>query len=536
MDLITQLPKNGPYDTILTIVDHGCMRAALFLPCSTTITGEGIAKLYLRNIYQWFGIPRKVITDRDPLFTSHFATALCQRLKTKQNISTAYHLQTDGLSERKNQWVEQFLQFVTTAQQDDWSNWLPITSLVHNSQINATIKIAPLQALLSYLPQLMPKTTPLSSNQQVENRGEEMVKRREQAQAVLAKTTQGMPIEQFRTGDQVWLKAKHLALPYHAPKLAPKCHGPFTITKQVSPVAYKLKLPLSWTIHDIFHASLLTPYRKNMMHRPNYTRPPPDLVAGEKEYEVKSIVNHCFHGKKCNLQYLIHWKGYPDADNLWEPADQVSAPLLVTKYHCRNPLGEAQMYKNPRQQRKVAICFTLLPTQQCPQPPSIALLSPSPKLVNSSSPTPTSPRKLASPSKSSRSKMPSSRTRSWMKSRPPRSPHYPRSPLTLSLLRRKTTSPLSSQPPAKPPLRLRTSHSPQGPMSQSPHGQPFPPYPSPASPRPKPPKSPSPSPTLSKRTAGTSPTRPSCMPRQSTAKTRFAPLQVPRRSPCMATS
>jgi hypothetical protein len=119
MDLIMQLPRNSPHDAILTIVDHGCTRAALFLLCSTTITGKGIAELYLRNVYQWFGIPKKVITDRDPRFTSHFATTLCQRLKMKQNISTAYHPQTDGLSERKNQWVEQFLRFVTTAQQDD---------------------------------------------------------------------------------------------------------------------------------------------------------------------------------------------------------------------------------------------------------------------------------------------------------------------------------------------------------------------------------------------------------------------------------
>jgi hypothetical protein len=108
--------------------------------------------------------------------------------------------------------------------------------------------MAPLQALLGYLPQLTPETTPLLSNQRVENRGEEMDKRREQARAALAKTAQGTPIEQFKTGDQVWLKAKHLALPYQAPKLAPKHHGPFTITKQVSPVAYKLDLPLGWTI------------------------------------------------------------------------------------------------------------------------------------------------------------------------------------------------------------------------------------------------------------------------------------------------
>ena len=66
MDLITQLPNSHGYDAILTIVDHGCTRAALFLPCTTNVTGEGIAKLYLDNVYRWFGIPSKIISDRDP--------------------------------------------------------------------------------------------------------------------------------------------------------------------------------------------------------------------------------------------------------------------------------------------------------------------------------------------------------------------------------------------------------------------------------------------------------------------------------------
>jgi hypothetical protein len=272
------------------------MRAAIFLPCLTTITGEGIADLYLNNVYQWFGLPTKMISDRDPRFTSHFAHALTQRLGVKQNISTAYHPQTDGLSERKNQWVEQYLRFVTTAQQDDWSKWLAITSLVHNTRTNATIKMAPLQALLGYLPRLTTERSTQSSNQRVEDRAQEITERREQARTALALCAQATPPDQFTPGDQVWLEAKHLKLPYQAPKLAPKRHGPFTITKKVSPVAYQLQLPLAWTIHDVFHASLLTPYHENSTHGPNYTRPPPDLVEGEAEYEVENVVNHRFHG------------------------------------------------------------------------------------------------------------------------------------------------------------------------------------------------------------------------------------------------
>jgi Integrase zinc binding domain len=99
MDLITGLPKSEGYDTILTIVDHGCSQAAIFLPCSTTITGASITQLYREHIFHWFEIPQKIISDRDPCFTSHFAWELTKGLAINQNLSTAFHPQMDGLLE-----------------------------------------------------------------------------------------------------------------------------------------------------------------------------------------------------------------------------------------------------------------------------------------------------------------------------------------------------------------------------------------------------------------------------------------------------
>ena len=116
MDLITGLPMSRGNDAILTIVDHGFLRAAVFIPCQTTITGPGIAQLYLQNVYPWYRIPTKIISDHDPRFTLHFGRALAKLLGIKQNLSTTFHPQTDGLSERKNQWVEQYLQIVTMAE------------------------------------------------------------------------------------------------------------------------------------------------------------------------------------------------------------------------------------------------------------------------------------------------------------------------------------------------------------------------------------------------------------------------------------
>ena len=106
MDLITGLPERCNHNAILTIVDQGCSRAAVFLPCNMTITGTGIAQLNFDHVVQWFRIPKRVISDRDPQFTSHFSRALATKLGIDQNLSTAFHPQTDGLLERKNQWVE----------------------------------------------------------------------------------------------------------------------------------------------------------------------------------------------------------------------------------------------------------------------------------------------------------------------------------------------------------------------------------------------------------------------------------------------
>ena len=109
MDPVTGLPEQRGHDAILTIVNQGCSHAAIFLPCHTTITGPGVAQLYFDNVVWWFGLPSKIISDRDPRFTSQFGKALATKLGIAQNLSTAFHPQTDGLLERKNQWVEQYL-------------------------------------------------------------------------------------------------------------------------------------------------------------------------------------------------------------------------------------------------------------------------------------------------------------------------------------------------------------------------------------------------------------------------------------------
>jgi hypothetical protein len=119
MDLIMGLPSVKGKDVILTIVDQGCLQAATFLPCNKTITGLGITQLYHNHIFWWFGLLTKIISDRDPRFMSQFGKALMARLGIKQNLSTAFHPQMDGLLEWKNQWIEQYLRLVSSTAPKD---------------------------------------------------------------------------------------------------------------------------------------------------------------------------------------------------------------------------------------------------------------------------------------------------------------------------------------------------------------------------------------------------------------------------------
>ena len=109
----------------------------------------------------------------------------------------------------------------------------------------------------------------------------------------------------------------NLRLNYLSRKLAPKQQGPFEISQVLSPLAYHLHLPTTWKIHDVFHATLLSSYKETEAHGPNFSKPPPDLIGTEKEYEVEQIVSH--RGTSGCRRYLTAWKGYPSSENTWEP-------------------------------------------------------------------------------------------------------------------------------------------------------------------------------------------------------------------------
>jgi Chromo (CHRromatin Organisation MOdifier) domain len=107
---------------------------------------------------------------------------------------------------------------------------------------------------------------------------------------------------------------------YH--KMAPKQEGPFKVKEVLGPVTYRLKLPTTWKIHNMFHAVLLKPYIETEVHKGNFSRPIPDILDGEEVYNMETILRHRRRGR--SYQYLIKWEGYPISEASWEPEEAFS--------------------------------------------------------------------------------------------------------------------------------------------------------------------------------------------------------------------
>src|SRR5260221_6363002 len=158
-----------------------------------------------------------------------------------------------------------------------------------------------------------------TANQTAKDRVQEMIDRRKEASEALTWVAQNPELTavQYQLGDHVWLEAMHLKLPSHMSKLNPKRYGPFKIIRIISPIVFQLQLPVTWKVHNVFHASLLSPYHETLAHSINFSRPPPDIVDGEREQEIEHILGYWQYGRRQQLQYLVKWKGFPDSDNEW---------------------------------------------------------------------------------------------------------------------------------------------------------------------------------------------------------------------------
>jgi len=150
MDLITDLPKSKSFDSILSMVDHGLTKRIILIPTTKGVTLEGIVTLLMDNLFRRFGIPDKVISDRDPQFIAKSMKAFLQGLGIKQATSTAFHLQSDGTTERFNQEIKLYLVIYCADNPETWVDKLSMAEYSHNSRLHRGRSYTPFELMFGH--------------------------------------------------------------------------------------------------------------------------------------------------------------------------------------------------------------------------------------------------------------------------------------------------------------------------------------------------------------------------------------------------
>jgi transposase InsO family protein len=347
MDFITGLPKSKEgHDAILVIVDR-LSKWAYFIPTVTTADAKETARLFHDVVFSRHGMPKRLVSDRDSRFTSHFWRALFDTMGTTLGMSTAYHPQTDGQTERVNRVLEEALRAYVGALQTDWDLRLPSLQFAYNTAKHSSTGETPFY--LNYgrhpiVPASLVAAPPAGAGVQrvpaaadfiqelrtSMGRATEALERSRQRYKQVADTRRQE--QKYSVGDRVLLSTANLTLPRNLTrKLARLFDGPFKVKACIGDNAYELDLPASVQLHPVFNVSQLRPYEDPSARFPGrVVEPqPPVVVDGEEEYEVEAILAHREHRRR--REYLVKWVGYPSLHNTWEPLTNLGNAMDVVE-------------------------------------------------------------------------------------------------------------------------------------------------------------------------------------------------------------
>jgi len=344
-DFITDLPVSKGYDSLFVVGDR-LTKMFHLVPCTKTTTAPEFAQIFIDYVIRLHGIPDSIVSDRGSIFTSQFWTALSKALSLKKRLSTAFHPQTDGQTERMNQVVEQYLRIYCNHQQDNWSQLLSLAEFSYNNAQHTSIGCSPFYANYGYNPRFSVELRQFDEHPVPA--AEDMAKRLKaihEELTELIKVTQNQQAKyydakhkriEYKVGDKVWLLSSNIRTQRPSKKLDWKRLGPYPIIERIGIQAYRLQLPLSLKIHPVFHVSLLDQYVESDIPGRSQPPPPPVIVEDQLEYEVEEVLDSRLT-RNC-LFYLVKWKNCPISENSWEPASHLAnCKDLVTSFHSQYP-------------------------------------------------------------------------------------------------------------------------------------------------------------------------------------------------------
>lgn len=334
IDFITDLPPSGPSRaTFIMVITDRLLKSVILEPMAT-ITTEAVAQRLVWCLFRHHGIPRAIVSDRGPQFVSLMWKRVCELLRITRRLSTAYHPETDGSTERANQVIEHFLRCFTAYWQDDWADLTPMAMLAINNRDATSTGISPFFATHGYHVDLAGAVE--ETDQPLRTLGESPVAKAEAFVARLKETTEfaqaaiaaaqerqeeyanraRQVAEQFRVGDKVWLRLRNVKTDRPSRKLDWP-NAKYEVVDLIGSHACKLNTPPG--IHPVFHVSLLKRAADDPLpsQQQDDTQPPAIIAedTGEQEWFVEEILQARKKGR--SFQVLVKWVGY--VKPTWEP-------------------------------------------------------------------------------------------------------------------------------------------------------------------------------------------------------------------------
>ena len=340
MDFITGLPDSASgYNSILTIVDR-FSKMCHFLPTTKSVSAQGVADMFTRDIFRLHGLPKSIVSDRDPKFTSDFWQALFKRMGTTLLMSTTDHPQTDGQSERANGTIIQMLRAFCMEKERDWPTFLPLLEFAvnntpHKPALASPFEICygkePLLPLDLVVPSVVPRDSPPLSQRlrsiQTFVRDNLLLGQAKMAE----KANEGRKPVEFTVGDSVLLRSDHASSHVEAAsnnKLKELFNGPHPVTA-VGTNTVTLDLPKEMTVHPTVNVSKVKKFVDPVVPLP---QPGPVGGRGKDDYEVDRIITH--KSTRRGTQYLVRWTGWGPKEDKWlYEEDLKDAKEVFQKYH-----------------------------------------------------------------------------------------------------------------------------------------------------------------------------------------------------------